>query len=535
MAVTLPPDNPRDRIEPVADWSQAMGSRPQPARPAVPPPLHDHNHNREHMRSRWRWIVALLALLMAGLVVFRQPIAERLWPDTRVQQLLQQGDAALSEGRLSAADGSGARQRFEAAQALDSDRSEARTGLMRTGQAALVQARAALEADRIADAQRLLELALALQVPRADSDAVDRDLRLRESDLAGVESLLQRAMAAHGQDHLDGDQDAALPLYQKVLTLQPNLTAALEGREDALSDLLQQANRKLDAGQLSEGASLVNRVRAYHPGHVDLPDVQARLTRVIDQKLAAADADLRRGRLREALAGYREIHTVAPEYERARQGLETLSAEYARQAVRKAGDYEFDAAEALLSQAREIAPDSAAVGEAQRELARLRDSRARLPSSLPSAERNRRIDALLVQMRQAETRGQWITPPGDSAYDKLRAAQALSPQHADVKRAAARLVPATRNCFEDELRGNRIARARACYDAWRALEPGGSGLAGARTRLAQKWVAVGTEQLGAGDVAFAVRALEQARALDANAPGMDEFAERVRSAGRVER
>jgi hypothetical protein len=373
----------------------------------------------------------------------------------------------------------------------------------------------------------MLELALDLQVPKADSDAVDRDLRLRESDLAGVESLLQRAMAAHGQDRLEGDDQAALPLYQKVLTLQPNLTAALEGREDALSDLLQQANGMLDAGQLSEGASLVSRVRAYHAGHVDLPDIQARLTRSIDQQLATADANLRRGRLQEALAGYRQIRTIAPEYERARQGLETLAAEYVRQAVRKAGDYDFDAAEALLSQARGIASDSAVIGDAQQELARLRESSARLPSAGSSGDRNRRVDALLVQVRQAEMRGEWIAPPGDSAYDKLRAAQALSPQHADVKRAAARLVPATRGCFEDELRANRVGRARACYDAWRTLDPGANGLAGARTRLAQKWVAVGTEQLGAGDVAFARRALEQARTLDANAPGVAEFGERV--------
>lgn len=527
MAVTLPPDNPRDRIEPVADWSQTMASRPRHSPPATAPPWRD--------RRRWRWVAALVALLIVAIILFRKPVADRLWPDTRVQLLLQEGELALQQGRLSAADGSGARQHFEAAQALDSDRSEARAALMRTGQAALVQARAALEDERIADAQRLLELALEMQVPKADSDAVDRDLRAREADLAGVESLLQRAMAAHGQDRLDGDGETALPLYQKVLSLQPNLTAALEGREDALSDLLQQASGLLAAGNLIEGAGVVSRVRDYHAGHVDLPDVQAQLTRAIDQTLGKADAALRGGRLQEALAGYRQIQQVEPESERARQAVETLAAEYARQALRKAGDYDFDEAEALLLQARQIAPDSAAIANAEQGLARARDSSSRLQPVRPSAERNRRADALLQEMRQAEARGDWITPPGDSAYDKLRAAQAQAPQSTNVQRAAARLVPATRACFEDELRGNRIGRARACYDAWRALEPGSNGLSEARTRLAQKWVAVGTEQLGTGDVAFAVRALEQARELDAAAPGVDEFADRVRSAGSAQR
>ncbi|MGH8026801.1 MAG: hypothetical protein ACREO0_08735, partial [Pseudoxanthomonas sp.] len=131
---------------------------------------------------------------------------------------------------------------------------------------------------------------------------------------------------------------------------------------------------------------------------------------------------------------------------------------------------------------------------------------------------------------QAETRGEWLTPPGESAYDKLRAAQALAPEDAAVKRAAARVLAATRACFEDELRGNRVRRARACYDAWQTLETREAGLADARRRLSSKWIAVGDERLGSGDVEFAVQALREARELDGNAPGLAEFGARVRSA-----
>ena len=119
---------------------------------------------------------------------------------------------------------------------------------------------------------------------------------------------------------------------------------------------------------------------------------------------------------------------------------------------------------------------------------------------------------------------------GNYAYDKLRAAQALAPDDAEVRRAAARLLPATRSCFEEQLRGNRVRRARACYDAWQTLEPRNAQLPDARRRLAQKWIAVGGERLGAGEVAFAAEALREARGLDAGAPGLAEFAARVRSA-----
>ena len=52
-------------------------------------------------------------------------------------------------------------------------------------------------------------------------------------------------------------------------------------------------------------------------------------------------------------------------------------------------------------------------------------------------------------------------------------------------------------------------------------------MAAARRRLAQRWIAVGIERLEAGRAADARRALEQARALDPQAPGLGEFAERV--------
>ena len=41
---------------------------------------------------------------------------------------------------------------------------------------------------------------------------------------------------------------------------------------------------------------------------------------------------------------------------------------------------------------------------------------------------------------------------------------------------------------------------------------------------------MGSERLGAGDVAFAVQALEEARRLDAAVPGMGDFQARVRLA-----
>ena len=125
--MTGPHDKPpADRIEPVIDWLQEVQFSDRagsPARRDTAPGWRD--------RRVWRWVAAILLLLALAVVLLREPLANLIWPDMRVQRLLDDAGQALNEGRLSAADGTGARQRFEAAQALDSDRSEAREGLAR--------------------------------------------------------------------------------------------------------------------------------------------------------------------------------------------------------------------------------------------------------------------------------------------------------------------------------------------------------------------------------------------------------------------
>ena len=512
------PDNkPGGRVEPVADWLQEVEFR-RPATPPSPPAWRD--------RRYWRWVVAIALLLAVAVVAFRQPLANLMWPDIRVQRLLDDAEIALKQGRLSTADGTGARQRFEVALALDSDRGEARAGLGRVAETALAQARAHIRANRFEAARQALTLARELQVPRGDADVVAEQLRRDEAAHAGIDVLMAEAAAAQA----DGQLEIALPLYQRVLVLQPNQTTALEGREDALSELLQQARQALAAGDLARGSALIVQARGYDPGHVDLPDLQSQLARAIEQKRRLADADLRRQRLDQALTGYRLVQYASADDAAATQGIERVATAYAQRAAREAADFDFAKAEASLRLARELTPRAAVVKEATQSLARARQSQSRLASPVPTRERARRAQLLLAAMEQAEARGNWLTPPGESAYDKLRAAQALAPEDAEVGRAAARFLVATRSCFEDELRSNRVRRARACLDAWQTIEPGDAGLGRVRRQLAQKWMEIGNERLGAGDVVFAVQALREAQRLDMDAPGLSDFAARVTAA-----
>jgi hypothetical protein len=207
-----------------------------------------------------------------------------------------------------------------------------------------------------------------------------------------------------------------------------------------------------------------------------------------------------------------------------------VAAAWAARAARQAADFQFADADAALAQARALEPGTAALRDASREIAHARQSKARLRATLPRGERDRQVRALLQQAQAAQARGDLLDPPGDSAFDKLRAARALSPDDPAVRRAGARLLPLARECFERELRGNNLGRARACLDARRALEGEGTAVAQARRRLAQRWLAVGEERLRAGNLSGAQQALASARAIDGGVAGLEDFAARLATA-----
>ena len=136
-----------------------------PARPGGGTRLRDRVVDRLGLARHWQWWLIASMLLVVLLAVLREPIGGLLWPETRSEALRAEAERALAEGRLSAADGSGARELFEAALAMDPDRREASRGLAQVAAAALVQALVALA--RIAGRRpRRLALARRSRCPR---------------------------------------------------------------------------------------------------------------------------------------------------------------------------------------------------------------------------------------------------------------------------------------------------------------------------------------------------------------------------------
>ncbi|HFK2922061.1 TPA: hypothetical protein ACGY72_003265 [Stenotrophomonas maltophilia] len=485
-----------------------------------------------HARRVWRWALVAAVAVFVVLVLLRGPLADWFWDEPQIEQLLAEGDRALAAGRLSQADGSGARERYQAALALDGDRLQARQGLARTGAAALQQARDRLQRDDLEGSAQALALARELQVPQAEGDEVAHQLQARRSAGVGIGALLAQARNAFAAGRLDDGDSSALPLFQRILALQPDNLPALEGREDALSDLLQQARARAARGALAESAAMLLRARQFDAGHADLPASQETLARAMDQRLQQAHRALRRRQLEVAAEAFLAVLAAAPDDANAQRGREqTLQAVLARSQT-LANDFQFEAAQRDAALAAALGASPAAQQQLAQRLSRAQQARHALQQPrLGTAQRERQLRDHLRRIERAEAAGQWISPPGHSAFDALREAQSLAPRDARVKAAAARLLPASRRCYDDNLRQNRVQAAGACLQAWQTLSPTASGLPSARLRLAQRWLAIGSERLGSGDVAFAGHAVEQARQLQPDLAELPAFEERLRRAG----
>lgn len=504
---------------------------PRVARPGDREPLARRASAARRWHPHWRWILLAITVLLVGLVLLvRLVVVDRLWPETRAQALLDDAALAVREGRLDAEDGSGARQLYEAAQALDPDDVRPRAGLAQVAEAAVVQARSATAAGRFDDAHRLLRLARELAAPRDGVIAVATDLRRREAAGAGLEDILLQARAAQAAGRLEGDGDTALSGYRRILELEPGHAEALRGRDEVLAAVLEAARAALRAGDLQAAGTRIASARVHDPGHADLPDTEARLTEELDALRRRASASIESGQLERGVAQWRTLLAFDPDDAAAQRGLADAAAAYAQRAERQARDFNFAEADAQLHEARALAPDSDAVRASAEHVERSRVRHAQLGPRLPLAERTRRVARLLADASAAEARGDLLSPPGESAYDRLRAARLLAPDDAAVARASARLLPAAQQCFDAGLRANNLARARDCMDARAALGDDAAALRESRRRLAQRWLAIGDERLGAGNISGAGAALATAREIDPGVPGHAEFQQRLRTA-----
>jgi len=522
-----------------------MSERRDPTLSALPDPDSDdarpsHVTRRGDQRMqdthrRWPWLVVAVVVLGFAFTLYfwRDALGRRLVPPPQQALLMQQADAALRAGRLTSPDGRGARELYQAVLARDPDRLAAREGLVRVGAAALAQAQLAARTNHRQDARRDLDLARDLGVAVADLQPVEDALRRGGDSDSELESLLAQAAAAEQAGHLDDGAAGALAFYEQALAAAPDNAVVLARRQALLARMLSGIDALLARGDLVAARKLVDRVGAVDPGDFDLPAARARLAEAVQKRqdaqariLDAADASLRAGRLDAAVSAYRKVLADAPDNMRAHAGMRSAAESLVVEANRATADFDFTHADAALAQARSLAPDLPSLRAAEQHLRLARVRHATIPNAASKAS----IDDLLAAADHAIVRNELVDPPGDSAYDKLRAASAIAPVDPRVIAATKRFAATAVACYQREMTGNRLARAEACLDALIAMQPSYARLSTMRQELAARWLAVADERLGAGELDTAQHAIASARRWAPNNPAIPALQTRLQQA-----
>ena len=510
------------------------GEQPRRREVAAPKPL---------ATRHWAWLLLPLALLVLALV-FEARLRE-IWSGSDRGEQLARAEVALAAGRLQDdAEGPGARSLYNAILAAEPDHEVAREGLRRVGRAHLDLARGFLARSDLVAARRELELARALGAGGEEIAALTLRIETLQGQASGEQELSRRieaAAAALAADRIEEPGDGAIALYQQALALAPDNSVARAGLRAALAPLIASARGDIEAGAFNDAEQRLAIVAQADPGHLELPDLRAALAEARKGRAERIAALLQQARERIALGqlttpvgrsaqdAYREALALDPAVAEASEGLRRLGSELLRRADAASADFDFEAAESALDAATLLVPPPAGLDRARERMEEARQNYARVAEG--RAADPARVSALIAEAELAIAQGRLLQPPGESAYDSLRAALALSPQDARARSLLQGLPAQARQRFDAALAASRPNDALRYLEGLQVVAPTSTELPLMRQRLAVAYLGLANERLGRGELASARQALERAAELEPNHIEIPALRARLEQAG----
>jgi serine/threonine protein kinase len=470
-------------------------------------------------------LIALLALGGGGFLVWKhQDRLRALLPSTELNDMLSRAQNALDADRLEGDRGDSARELFQAARTLDPDNDIARRGLRNVGEKLLARARDALARGELAPARRAAAAARELLGGGASVDEVDKAITAQEARGTQTESLLASAQAEFDAGRLLGDS-GAIALYQQMLASDSGNALAKAGISRSVEALAVLARAAFDAGDAVTAAARIDDIARILPGYPALPDLRAQLGKLRETAAAAltrdldrAEAQLRAGRVSgnadSAQALFESVLERDSDNARARSGLRRVAQSFVVQARAAIEDSNPGSADRLLNQAAALAPD---LGDLRAARVDLRELRERLAIAAerppPSPVDLERLRGLIAEAAQASEAGRLISPPGNSAYDKYRAALAIDGNNQDALNGLNQLPVRARQQFDRLLGEGSLNSALGMLEVVRQTAPSDSSIASMTERLANAWLDLADKRIGEKQAADASRALQSARSL----------------------
>jgi hypothetical protein len=514
---------PRERTEPaigrIDEIVAAVGGDAMRAerghRPAQP---------ARRRSAPWFAMAALIVLALgAALAWTYQDRLRALLPRTEFNDTLTRAERALDEGRLDGTPDS-ARALFQAARAQDPDNDVARAGLERVGRKLLERADAALARKDAAAARESLDAARELLGGGAAVDSVAQRLVDVEKSGTEAEQLLDRAKAALDAGHVLGD-DGAAAIYKRLLADDATNALAQSGLQKSADVLAGEARSAFAANDVATAASRIDAIAGILPSYSALAELRGQLAQAragernaLEETLKRAEDQVRAGLLSggdgSALALFREVLEKDPGNARAKDGLRHVAQAFVLRANAAIEDGNAESADTLLASAAQLAPDLPELRAARIDLRELRE-RIAIAAERPAltASDIEHVRQLVADAGRAAEAGKLIVPPGDSAYDKYRAALAIDRDNKDAEEGIARLPDRAKILFDQALADGAPQRARMLLDTIRQIAPADASIAPMSEKLAGAFIDQAEARVREGRRSDAARALDAARQL----------------------
>ena len=479
-----------------------------------------------------RWLL-LAVLLLLGVLLIAQHRAwfAQLLPSPQLDHVLDQGDRALAQGHLGDRHPPGARQFYQQAAQISGDNSRALAGLQAVGQAELMRAKAALAEHRLAAADVALKQAYALLGGGTELTTLQQQLARQRAQGVRLADLVAQAQQAYATGRLTGAGSAA-GWYLQVLQADPGNAVARHGLDQVASALARQARQALASGDINGARRQVQQIATLMPSQADLPALQAELAssaraaqQALTQKLAAAASLIAAGHITtpagaSALDLYQQVLQADPGNSVAQAGLAHVATALMVQAHAQADAGDFSAAQRLLDQAATLTPHSVELAAARARLAHARAQAsaqpvqpgrpAPAPAAVPPAQRQQAL-ALVQRAQAAAARGDFLLPPGASAFDLYRQALNLDGTSRAARAGLQALPQLAANATAQALHDGQLERAAVMLQNYAQLAPGAAGVARFQHALGTAWLDLANRDLARGDHAAARSALAQAQ------------------------
>jgi len=497
---------------------------------------------RTHSNSgRWLAIAAVVVVAIGAVAAWRyQDKLRALLPRTEFNDTLTRAQHALDEGRLTGDKGDSARELFQAARAQDPDNDIARAGLERVGQKLLDRATDALKHNDIATARQSLDGARELLGGGTAVDTLAQSLMQAESRGTETSQILDQAKTALDAGKILGD-DGAAALYKRMLAADPGNALAQAGVSKSADALAAQVRTAFAAKDAATAGARIDDIARILPSYPALTELRGQLAQAREAERATLDDTLQRAetQMREAhLSGtddsalelFRSVIKVDAGNVRARAGLRRIAQAFVVQANAAVEDSNPPLADKLLAKAAELVPDLPELREGRINLRELRE-RIDIDAHRPvlTAADMDQVKKLVADAEQALAAGKVIIPPGDSAYDKYRAALAIDGNDRAALDGLARLPARAKELFGQALADGTPQRARALLDTVRQITPADPSIASMSERLADAFLDQAEARVREGRRDDAARALDAARELTPANPRLGPLGERIRA------